>query len=153
MINSIKDMLTTRAATIITMWIVSLTVGCTGAVLVLGKAAFEDNTVALASYEKKMVSFEADNLATRKDLTVVTKMATELRKSSFDDKVRNLSKQMYKMAKDTDDIKPSDMAGAADFCASTLFNDYTGKLSGSRLTWAETACSDIKNWIQHHSQY
>jgi hypothetical protein len=138
--GKIMEELSKKAASVIAIWIFSIALAFSGAVMALGKAALEDNTVALQKYEstsKKVVS----------DLSKITKMLEESRMSLFKDKMRLLSKQAYKINNDPDDIKPIDIEAASDFCESVLFKDLVGTVGGSDKLLAKKACSSANSYL------
>ncbi len=136
MLNKLLDEITKRAA----VFILSLMLAANGTVMYLGKAAISDQNEATNSYEKTLSGLEIK-------INSVEKMAIEMRASSFKDKVRNLSKQSFKILKDPDDIKPIDIQAAADFCGSQIFRDYTPTIRGSDLAWIKRACKDTSEWL------
>ena len=117
----------------------------------LGTAAFNDNTAQMGDYAKTMKSYTESNDSLAKDIGEVKLLVGEVRKSSFDDKLRNLTKQIYKIQNDPEDIKEVDVAAASDFCDSSLFDDYIMTLSGSERVVILSSCQEANVWVKENT--
>ena len=115
----------------------------------LGTAAFNDNTAKMAEYAATMNKYTVSNDQLSSDIGQIKDLVKEVRKSSFDDKLRNLTKQIYKITKDPDDIKPVDVVSASDFCDSSLFKDHINDLTGSERIVTLSSCSQVNIWIKN----
>lgn len=141
MFNKIAAAMASRFGVVLLGWIASACLIALSSMLVLGKASIDDNAKAMDAYRET-------NSALSDDIKDIKKLVVEIRKASFDSAAAMLTKQVYKLANDPDDIKSIDMVAASNFCTTKIYSDHYDELSGSNKVLMSRSCSVVNNWIE-----
>ena len=125
----IKEGFWKKVGAVIAMALVSavLYVGTTA------KQSFDSFAIALDTVTEKMDGIET--------------VTDEIRVAMYEDRLRILLKQSYKIATDPTDIKPMDIIASSDFCSSNLFKSHIDNTIGSARVKIDKSCQDTASWI------